>query len=147
MFEAYPEEFIEVLKSPWKFVKKVNTQVKLPNGKTEEMNCPYVADPDYKTLFERTIFIIEHQRLAVTLPKNKMISNYAIQSVGDEKIPFYTLVASHIEPSKHQGEYDRTDSFVIRLQFLDLGEQDNWERLNSVRNNLKFNKKSLLKPV
>lgn len=93
MFEAYPEEFIEVLKSPWKFVKKVNTQVKLPNGKTEEMNCPYVADPDYKTLFERTIVIIEHQRLAVTLPKNKMISNYAIQSVGDEKIPFYTLVA------------------------------------------------------
>ena len=119
----------------------------MPNGKTEEMNCPYDADPDYKTLFERTIFIIEHQRLAVTLPKNKMISNYAIQSVGDEKIPFYTLVASHIEPSKHQGEYDRTDSVVIRLQFLDLGEQDNWERLNSVRNNLKFNKKSLLKPV
>lgn len=30
MFEEYPEQFIEVLKAPGKFVKKANTQVKLP---------------------------------------------------------------------------------------------------------------------
>ncbi|HAJ78012.1 MAG TPA: hypothetical protein DCO89_02995 [Clostridiales bacterium] len=145
MFEEYPEQFIEVLKAPGKFVKKANTQVKLPDGKTGEMDCPYIADPDYKTLFERVIVIMEHQRLAVTLPKNIMISNYAIQGVADEKLPFYALVASHIESSKHHREYDRTASFIIRLQFLDLGERDNWERLNSVRNKLKFNKKLSVK--
>ena len=145
MFEEYPEELIEVLKAPGKFIRKANTHVKLPDGKTGEMDCPYVADPDYKTLFEKTIVIMEHQRLAVNLPKNKMISNYAIQGIADEKIPFYLLVASHIDPSKHQEEYGRTESFIHRLQFLELGEQDNWERLNSVRNKLKFNKKITVK--
>lgn len=33
MFEEYPEQFIEVLKALGKFVKKANTQVKLPEGK------------------------------------------------------------------------------------------------------------------
>ena len=69
MFEEYPEELIEVLKAPGKFIRKANTHVKLPDGKTGEMDCPYVADPDYKTLFEKTIVIMEHQRLAVNLPK------------------------------------------------------------------------------
>ena len=37
-------------------------------------------------------------------------------------------------------EFERTDSFIIRIKFLDLGEMDNWEKLNSVRNKLRFNK-------
>ena len=140
MFEEYPKEFIEVLGAPGIFVKKANTQVKLPDGKTGEMDTAYVADPDSITIFERTIVIMEHQRMIVTHPKSVMISNYAIQGVADEKIPFYIAIASHIESSKHQQEYERTDSFIIRLQFLDLGERDNWERLNRIRNKLRFKK-------
>ena len=57
-----------------------------------------------------------------------------------KKLPFYIVVVSHIDPNKHQMEFERTDSFIIRLKFLDLGKRDNWEKLNSVRNKLRFNK-------
>ena len=140
MFEEYPDEYIEVLKAPGKFIKKANTQVKLPKGKTGEMDAPYIADPDGKTLFERAIVILEHQRIAVNLAKNHMISNYIIQAVADEKLPYYVAIASHVDADKHQQEFERTDSFIVRLQFLDLGERDNWERLNNVRNKLRFDK-------
>lgn len=62
MFEEFPEEFVEVLKAPGKFVKKANTQVKLPNGKTGTMDAPYLADPDYIKLFEKALVLLEHQR-------------------------------------------------------------------------------------
>lgn len=140
MFEEYDKEFVEILRAPGIFVKKANTQVKLPDGRTGEMDAPYIADPDYITLFERAIVILEHQRIAIGIPKSFRISNYAIPGVSDEKLPFYIAVASHIDSNKHQMEFERTDSFIIRLKFLDLGKRDNWEKLNSVRNKLRFNK-------
>ena len=102
MFEEYPKDYTEVLKAPGKFVRKANTQVKLPGGKTGEMDAPYVADPDGKTLFERAIVIMEHQRTAVGILKGSMISNYVIQGIADEKLPYYVAIASHIEADKHQ---------------------------------------------
>lgn len=140
MFEEFPKDYVEVLKAPGKFVKKANTQVKLPKGKTGEMDAPYIADPDGEKLFERTIIILEHQRQAVDEEKNYMISNYVIQVVADEKLPYYVAIASHLDEDKHQKEFKRNDSFIVRLQFLDLGERDNWERLNNVRDKIRFNK-------
>ena len=147
MFEEFPEEFVEVLKAPGKFVKKANTQVKLPNGKTGTMDAPYLADPDYIKLFEKALVLLEHQRDIVDGKKSYMISNYVIQGVSDEKVPFIILIASHIEKEKHEQEFERTDSFVIRFQFLDLGERDNWERLNTMRNRVRFNNEHSIKDI
>ena len=67
----------------------------MPDGRTGEMDAPYIADPDYITLFERAIVILEHQRIAIGIPKNFMISNYAIQGVS-EKNCHSTLQLPHI---------------------------------------------------
>lgn len=145
MYEEFPKEFLEVLGAPGKFVRKANTHVKLPGGKIGEMDASYIADPDGKTIFEHCLILLEHQRLVVRLKKGFMISNYVIQGVSDEKLPYYIAIASHQESAKHLQEYERTKSFVVRLNFIDLGERDNWERLNRIRNKLRFNKNLTLK--
>lgn len=140
MNEDFPSKFIEVLGAPGKFVRKANAKVKLPDGKTGEMDAPYVADPDGKTIFERSLILLEHQRFLVSGPKGLMISNYIIQGVADEKLPYYVAIASHLYFKKHLQEFDRNGSFIIRLKFIDLGERNNWERLYNLRNKLKFKK-------
>ena len=141
MFDELTEDFLEAINAPGKFIRKANTHVKLPGGKTGEMDAPYIADPDGESIFETTAVIFEHQRDIVDPDKIFMMSNYVLQVIADLRIPCIVLIGSHIEASKHMQEIKRTSSLIIRLQFLDLGERNNWERLNTIRNKIRFNKK------
>lgn len=52
-----------------------------------EIDSSYVANPDFKELFEPAVVNVEHQSTPVTLDKIKAISQYKIQQTVNEHLP------------------------------------------------------------
>ena len=141
MDNEYPEEFYQKLGVPGIFREKINKKAYFKNGKMGEMDTSYIADPDFKTIFEPTAVNGEHQSTTVDYDKMGMISYYGIQQIHDTNLPQLSFIASHIPKEKHVQEYERTITDIIKPLFLDLGEKDNAKRLINVKNIIKQNEK------
>lgn len=134
MYNEFPEEFLELIKAPGKFRRKANVDAYVGNGDKSRMDVSYIADPDYKTVFRRSVSNGEHQSTPVDDAKLEIIGDYMVQQVHDENLPPLSWVASHIPKEKHKTEFEYSPSLIIRPIFLDLGEEDNKKRLSSARN-------------
>ena len=133
MYNEYPKELHNNLNVPGIFRRKANRKVYLKDGGIGEMDSSYIIDPDFKTIFEPMVANGEHQSTPVGKEKIKMISYYGIQQIHDENLPQFSYVASHISKEKHEQIFKRSPTEIIEPYFLDLGEEDNRERLNNVR--------------
>ena len=140
VFENFLKEQTKSLGVPGIFVKKLQRKVTLPDGSQREMDAPYIADPDFEKLFERAIVLLEQEKMTVTQNRIVLFSDYKINVVSEEKLPILLAVASQHDKSKSVSEYTRAITDVTKLYFLDLGELNNWERLNTVRNKTRFNR-------
>ena len=132
LFNDFPAEYTSTIGVPGKFVKKINRRVHLKDGTTGEMDSAYIADPDYEILFERAAVALGHQTKPVGDSKLAMVGNYDIQLVVDEHLPTLMAFASHLNDAGSKLELVRTPSDIIKLYFLDLGEQNISERLSNV---------------
>lgn len=134
MFNGMPREYTKLLGVPGIFVKKINRLVHLKDGKRGEMDSAYIADPDYKLLFERVAVALEHQSRPVGEEKLEKMGDYDIQLVVDEHLPTLICVASSLDKCKSKKELTRSPSDITKLYFLDLGEDNISKRLNTVEN-------------
>ena len=134
MFNGMPGEYTKLLGVPGIFVKKINRLVHLKDGKRGEMDSAYIADPDYKLLFERVAVALEHQSRPVGEEKLEKMGDYDIQLVVDVHLPTLICVASSLDKRKSKKELTRSPSDITKLYFLDLGEDNISKRLNTVEN-------------
>lgn len=100
MYNEYPKEFHKELNIPGIFKRKSNVKVRLKQGNVREMDASYVVDPDFKVLFEPAVVDLEHQSTPVDTPKIKIIGDYNIQQIADERLPTLNVVASHLSKEK-----------------------------------------------
>lgn len=140
MFNGMPEDYTKTLGVPGIFVKKINRMVHLKDGTSGEMDSAYIADPDYKLLFERVAVGLEHQSRPVGDEKLDKIGDYDIQLVVDEHLPTLICIASEIDPAKSKRELIRSPSDITKLYFLDLSEDNITKRLNTVEAIINSNK-------
>ena len=143
MYNEYPKEFHEELNIPGIFKRKSNVKVRLKDGRMLEMDASYVVDPDFKVLFEPAVVDLEHQSTPVDMPKIKIIGDYNIQQIADERLPPLNVIASHLNEEKSIREFERTPTSTTKLMFLNLGRQDNKKRLNTVSNIIKNHEEHL----
>lgn len=143
MYNEYPKEFHEELNIPGIFKRKSNVKVRLKDGRRLEMDASYVVDPDFKVLFEPAVVDLEHQSTPVDMPKIKIIGDYNIQQIADERLPPLNVIASHLNEEKSIREFERTPTSTTKLMFLNLGRQDNKKRLNTVSNIIKNHEEHL----
>jgi hypothetical protein len=108
-----------------------------------EMDASYVVDPDFKVLFEPAVVDLEHQSTPVDMPKIKIIGDYNIQQIADERLPPLNVIASHLNEEKSIREFERTPTSTTKLMFLNLGRQDNKKRLNTLSNIIKNHEEHL----
>ena len=139
MFNEFPEEYTKIIGVPGEFVKVINRRVHLKDGTTGEMDSAYIADPDFKTLFEKVAVGLEHQSKPVDDFKLNTIGNYDIQLVVDEHLPTLLVVASHLKEEKSKNLLIRSPSDITKIYFLNLGEENIYERLNNLKRKLKNN--------
>lgn len=102
-----------------------------------------MVDPDFKVLFEPAVVDLEHQSTPVDMPKIKIIGDYNIQQIADERLPPLNVIASHLNEEKSIREFERTPTSTTKLMFLNLGRQDNKKRLNTVSNIIKNHEEHL----
>lgn len=143
MYNEYPKEFHEELNIPGIFKRKSNVKVRLKDGRMLEMDASYVVDSDFKVLFEPAVVDLEHQSTPVDMPKIKIIGDYNIQQIADERLPPLNVIASHLNEEKSIREFERTPTSTTKLMFLNLGRQDNKKRLNTVSNIIKNHEEHL----
>ncbi len=143
MYNEYPKEFHEELNIPGIFKRKSNVKVRLKDGRMLEMDASYVVDPDFKVLFEPAVVDLEHQSTPVDMPKIKIIGDYNIQQIADERLPPLNVIASHLNEEKSIREFERTPTSTTKLMFLNLGRQDNKKRLNTLSNIIKNHEEHL----
>lgn len=143
MYNEYPKEFHEELNIPGIFKRKSNVKVRLKDGRRLEMDASYVVDPDFKVLFEPAVVDLEHQSTPVDMPKIKIIGDYNIQQIADERLPPLNVIASHLNEEKSIREFERTPTSTTKLMFLNLGRQDNKKRLNTLSNIIKNHEEHL----
>lgn len=132
LFNEFPAEYTHTIGVPGKFVKKINRRIHLKDGTTGEMDSAYIANPDNKILFERAAVALGHQSMPVGDSKLAMVGNYDIQLVVDEHLPTLITFASHLNDAGSKLELVRTPSDIIKLHFLDLGEENISKRLSDV---------------
>ena len=133
MFNAFPNEYTELIGVPGHFVKKVKRIVHLKDGTGGEMDSAYIADPDYEILFERAAVCLEHQSKSIGCEKIAKIGDYDIQLVVNEHLPTLIVVASHLPSENQKNKLIRTPSDITKLYFVDLTEENIMERLNNVK--------------
>ena len=143
MYNEYPKEFHKELNIPGIFKRKSNVKVRLKDGRMLEMDASYVVGPDFKVLFEPAVVDLEHQSTPVDMPKIKIIGDYNIQQIADERLPPLNVIASHLNEEKSIREFERTPTSTTKLMFLNLGRQDNKKRLNTVSNIIKNHEEHL----
>jgi len=140
MFSGMPSEYTKILGVPGVFVKKINRMVHLKDGTGGEMDSAYIADPDYKLLFERVAVALEHQSKPVGDEKLEKIGDYDIQLVVDEHLPTLICIASHLNDDASKKQLVRSPSDITRPYFLDLGEDNISKRLSMVDGIINSNK-------
>ena len=133
MDNEYREELHENLEVPGIYVRKANDKVYLEDGRIGEMDTSYVVDPDSKLILERMVVNGEHQSTPVTNEKIKMMSEYAIQQIHDEKLPQFSYVVSNIPKEKHVTSYRRSPSFVLEPYFICIDKKGIEKRLNNLK--------------
>ncbi|WP_407377377.1 hypothetical protein [Methanobrevibacter sp.] len=143
MYNEFPKELHENLNIPGIFRRKSNVKVRLKDGSVLEMDASYVADPDFERLFEPAVVNLEHMSKAVGSHKIRIIGNYNIQQIADERLPPLNVIASHLSPEKSVHEFERTPTSTTKLMFLDLGAEDNEKRLNKLKNIINYNEDKL----
>lgn len=132
MYNEFPKEYTSTIGVPGNFIKKGNRRVHLKDGAGGEMDSAYVANPDYKILFERVAVGLEHQSVPVGDDKLIKFGDYDIQLVVDEHLPTLLVVASHLNEEKSKNKLIRSPSDITQLYFLDLGEDNISQRLSTV---------------
>ncbi len=132
LFNDFPEVYTKIIGVPGNFVKKINRRVHLKDGTGGEMDSAYIAEPDYEILFERVAVDLEHQSVPVGDVKLTKFGDYDIQLVCDENLPTLLAVASHLNDGGSKKELIRSPSDITKLYFLDLGEENIYERLSTV---------------
>ena len=132
LFNEFPSEYTSTIGVPGNFVKKSNRRVHLKDGTGGEMDSAYVADPDYKILFERVAVGLEHQSVPVGDEKLIKFGDYDVQLVVDEHLPTLLVVASHLNEEKSKNKLIRSPSDITQLYFLDLGEDNISQRLSTL---------------
>ena len=132
LFNEFPSEYTSTIGVPGNFVKKSNRRVHLKDGTGGEMDSAYVADPDYKILFERVAVGLEHQAAPVGHEKLIKFGDYDVQLVVDEHLPTLLVVASHLNAEKSKNKLMRSPSDITQLYFLDLGEDNISQRLSTL---------------
>ena len=132
MFNGMPAEYTKILGVPGVFVKKINRMVHLKDGTSGEMDSAYIADPDYKLLFERAAVGFEHQSIPVGDDKLDKLGDYDIQLVVDEHLPTLICIACHLDKEKSKDTLIRSPSDITKPYFLDLGEENISKRLSMV---------------
>lgn len=143
LYTEFPKELHELLNIPGKFKRKSNVKVRLKNGKVLEMDSSYVVDSDFDELYEPAVVNLEHQSTPVDEEKIKIIGNYNIQQIADERLPPFNVIATHIDKEKSVQKYKRTPTNTSELYFIDLGEKNIQQRLNTVSNIVRTNEKHL----
>ena len=132
LFNEFPKEYTSTIGVPGKFVKKCNRRVHLKDGTCGEMDSAYIADADYKILFESVAVGLEHQSIPVGEKKLNKFGDYDVQLVVDEHLPTLLVVASHLNKEKSKNKLIRSPSDITQLYFLDLGEDNISQRLSTV---------------
>ena len=132
LFNEFPSEYTSTVGVPGIFVKKCNRRVHLKDGTCGEMDSAYIADPDYKLLFERVAVGFEHQSVPVGEEKLNKFGDYDVQLVVDEHLATLLVVASHLNKEKSKNKLIRSPSDITKLYFLDLGEDNISQRLSTV---------------
>lgn len=140
LFNDYPKIYTKSIGVPGKFVKKINRRVHLKDGTGGEMDSAYLADPDFKLLFEKAAVCIEHQSIPVNDEKLYKIGDYDTQMVIDEHLPTLIAIASKEDLRKSKRLLKRTPSDLTDLYFLDLGEENISKRLSTVKKIINSNK-------
>ena len=146
MFEEFPTEYTKTIGVPGKFVKKINRRVHLKDGTGGEMDSAYIAEPDYKILFEKVAVGLEHQSVQVDDDKLNKFGDYDIQLVVDEHLPTLLVVASHLDENKSRSELIRSPSDITKIFFLNLGEDNISQRLSTV-NRIIYNNQYLSREI
>lgn len=85
-------------------------------------------------MFEEAIVDLEHQSVPVGMPKIKIIGDYNIQQIADERLPPLNVIASHLSEEKSVKEFERTPTTTTKLMFLNLGRTDIKKRLGNLNN-------------
>lgn len=132
LFNEFPAIYTSTIGVPGFFVKKINRRVHLKDGTGGEMDSAYIANPDYKQLFERVAVGLEHQSAPVSNEKLNKFGDYDIQLVVDEHLPTLLVVASHLNEEKSKNKLIRSPSDITQLYFVDLAEENISQRLSTV---------------
>ena len=133
MFNELEGEYTQAIGVPGVFVKKINRRVRLKNGTGGEIDAAYIADPDYRILFERVAVALEHQSTPVGGVKLDKFGDYDVQLVVDQHLPTLLVVASHLTDENSKKKLIRSPSDITELYFLDLGEENISQRLSTAR--------------
>ena len=146
MFDEFPAEYTKTIGVPGNYVKKINRRVHLKDGTGGEMDSAYIAEPDYKILFEKVAVGLEHQSVPVDEDKLNKFGDYDIQLVVDEHLPTLLVVASHLDENKSRNELIRSPSDITRILFLNLDEDNISQRLSMV-NRIIYNNQYLSREI
>ena len=146
MFDEFPAEYTKTIGVPGNYVKKINRRVHLKDGTGGEMDSAYIAEPDYKILFEKVAVGLEHQSVPVDEDKLNKFVDYDIQLVVDEHLPTLLVVASHLDENKSRSELIRSPSDITKIFFLNLGEDNISQRLSTV-NRIIYNNQYLSREI
>ena len=146
MFDEFPAEYTKTIGVPGNYVKKINRRVHLKDGTGGEMDSAYIAEPDYKILFEKVAVGLEHQSVPVDDDKLSKFGDYDIQLVVDEHLPTLLVVASHLDENKSKNELIRSPSDITRIFFLNLDEDNISQRLSMV-NRIIYNNQYLSREI
>ena len=118
----------------------------MKDGTGGEMDSAYIAEPDYKILFEKVAVGSEHQSVQVDDDKLNKFGDYDIQLVVDEHLPTLLVVASHLDENKSRSELIRSPSDITKIFFLNLGEDNISQRLSRV-NRIIYNNQYLSREI
>ena len=135
IYDSLAADFHVNLGIPGIFFKKCSKSI-IIDGRILEADACYMVLPDYITLHEKAIAIVEHQSKEVNNVKIVAISDYEIGKIQKTGLPPLTVVACHLDKSKSVQKYARTPSYITQPLFLDLDEENNTERLSTLRDNI-----------
>lgn len=139
MYNEFPEEYLEEIGVPGKFVKKIKRRVHLKDGTDGVMDSAFILDPDNEILSERVAACLEHISIPIGDAKLFKLGDYDIQLVVDEHLPTFIIVASHHPRDKSENTLIRSPSDITQPYFLDLSPENICERLNTLKKRINNN--------
>jgi flagellar motility protein MotE (MotC chaperone) len=139
MYNEFPEEYLEEIGVPGKFVKKIKRRVHLKDGTDGVMDSAFILDPDNEILLERVAACVEHISIPIGDMKLFKLGDYDIQLVVNEHLPTFIVIASHLPRDKSKNTLIRSPSDITQPYFLDLSPENICERLNTLKKRIDNN--------